>query len=135
MARNRTTFAPGNLAGLTHGTRSPRVLQENRDRLRSWATDALLKLKPDLAEPELTIGIRIIADLEAVGGYIDRLGGPISTRGQVRKCIPDQDRLLGRWDQWCKRVGAGYQAASDGQADAEAAQARLRARHTPEADS
>lgn len=103
MARSSTSFQPGNLAGLRHGARSARVLQESRDRLRTQTAAWLLELKPDLKEPELTIGSRLLSDLDQVGAYIDRAGGSISTRGQLRKCMSDQDLLLGRWDQFCKQ--------------------------------
>lgn len=113
MARSATSFKPGNLAGLVHGARSVTILQQTRDRLRAQTATWLLELKPDMREPELTIGSRLLSDIDQIGAYIDRAGGVISTRGQLRKCTSELDRLLGRWDQFCKRNGVGYAAQPD----------------------
>jgi hypothetical protein len=112
VARSATSWTAGNVASLKHGLRSTKVLQETRNRLRSQSRAALLTLKPTMAEPELTIGERILADIEQVSAYVDRQGGPISTRGQARACMNSLDRLLGQWDRFCRRNGVGYTAAS-----------------------
>lgn len=112
MAHSSTTFAAGNTAALRHGLRSTRVMTETRERLRAQSRGDLLALKPSMTDPELTIGERILADIEQVATYVDRQGGPITTRGQMRRCMDSLDRLLGQWDRYCRRNGIGYAAAS-----------------------
>ena len=95
MPRTRTSFAPGNTAALKHGARSARfqlvkqrrigkqVRAELRQGSRAWL-DRLI--------------IAVEARLASYYEFMDRVGGPISHRGQPRKCwemcARDESKLM-----------------------------------------
>jgi hypothetical protein len=140
-------FQPGNRVRVTHGGRS----QVERAKVRRELVATMQELiAGQLPEAERSMpGTGLLVDMAAVQAadvrqlrdYVDEQGGPISSRGQLRKCLEmlrgrERD-LLGTLD----RLGCGARAraaimGSLGQAgaamrqalEADAAQARLRAK-------
>src|ERR1700682_4927655 len=148
MARNDTTFGPGNLAAYKHGARSEGITAGRTDEIvAAWLDPGdglMLTLPVDRAAIEAVASA--YARLTELAVYFDAPGpdgkprGMIDSRGRPRGAA----RLY-----WCafsavrkglealgatpsSRAGmAGGMAALRGRADAEAAQARLRARYAP----
>lgn len=90
MARSSTSFGPGNQAALKHGARSQRVRAETRERLRAELRQVIQAALPDLHDADALLVDLLedaLADLRQIREYVDAMGGPISSRGQLRKCM------------------------------------------------
>jgi len=111
MTPNSTRFKPGNVAAVTHGARSPRMLQMNRDaasvEIRSLLADHLTHLAPS-DMPLLDQAVDIATQLRMIRAYLDRQGGSLITaRGAPRPLagtyVSLHRLLLSLWD----RLGVG----------------------------
>ncbi len=87
MARSSTSFGPGNLAAVRHGSRSPRLQLVKRQVISARVRRELGKGSRKWLD-DLIVALR--ARIESYNAYLDRVGGPLSYRGQERQCV---DRL------------------------------------------
>ena len=100
MARNATTFGPGNLAAVKHGARSARLMRSKQQNIRSRVRRELKgSARAWLDRMILALEARVAAYHE----YLDRVGGPIDSRGATRKCLDhcqkDEAALIRLYDR------------------------------------
>ena len=140
-----TRFKPLNQLARTHGARSQKALQQQHRRIRAQSRAALIVLKPELSRTEyrheLELGVDALVRLEAIRQWTARIGGHVTTSGQLRAGgVAAHETAAAEWDRWCRRNGVAYQAstaasrAAEAADDAEAAHKRLLARYAQESE-
>ena len=88
MARSSTSFAPGNLAAVTHGARSPRVREGMRKELAVSIREHVQQLLPELTASDsllLDLLVDTLTDVRQLRDYVNAQGGPVSPRGHLYK--------------------------------------------------
>jgi hypothetical protein len=113
MARSSTTFGPGNQAAVTHGGRSQRLRAEARQRLRAELRRVIQTALPELQHADALLVDLLedaLADLRQIREYIDAMGGPVSPRGQLRKCMDMYRGRLHDAVSLLDRLGVGPKA-------------------------
>lgn len=91
MGRNRTSFAPGNLAALRHGSRSARVRETRRRELLDEMRGLIMRALGDDIDAGTLLRVDLAAvqaaDVRQLHDYVNGQGGPVSTKGNVYKAV------------------------------------------------
>ena len=106
-------FQPGNQAALKHGLRSREVRQRVRQELLQAQHDLIRERLPQLLLLDAFLVDLLadsLADLAQIRAYVNEQGGPISSRGQLRKVMAMYSARMHDSVQLLDRLGVGPRA-------------------------
>jgi len=110
MAKNATSFAPGNKAAVRHGLKSGSITAQRRPQVRAEIRALLVAGLPHLTEadmPMVDLASDVISDLRQLRSYIDTRGGVVDRKGNPLGCTALYGSLLRQAVAIFDRLGIG----------------------------